>query len=66
MTDKILELLNDESDNYTDNNNYYKARYMQQIKNAFKHNSLKEMNENNEYTPMYINAYNLFKDNSYP
>ena len=49
--------------NYTDNNNYYKARYMQQIKNAFKHNSLREMNENNEYTPMYINAYNLFKDN---
>ncbi|MDA7713792.1 O-antigen ligase family protein [Candidatus Pelagibacter sp.] len=43
--------------------NGLKYRYFNQIYPVLKLNSIKEINNNNTYTPMYINAYDLFKKN---
>ena len=41
-----------------------KGKFMDQfISLIVKHDSIKELNNNNLYTPMYVNAYNLFKEN---
>jgi O-antigen ligase len=40
-----------------------KNRYFDQIYTVLKSNSIKEINNNNTYTPMYFNAYDLFKKN---
>ena len=40
-----------------------KNRYFDQIYNALKSKTIKEINNNNSYTPMYVNAYDLFKKN---
>tara|TARA_B110000858_G_scaffold184362_1_gene225497 strand:- start:319 stop:1575 length:1257 start_codon:yes stop_codon:yes gene_type:complete len=44
-------------------NNALKYRYVNQIIDVFKKDSLQEINNNNPYTPMYLNAYDLFKQN---
>ena len=43
----------------------FKKRYIDQIYNLFNHDSFQEANNdtNNNYTPMYVNAYYIFKDN---
>ena len=41
----------------------FKARYVNQIINIVKLDSVKEINKKNNYTPMYFNAYNIFKEN---
>ena len=46
-------------------NNALKYRYFDQVTNILKITSLQEMNNNNPYTPMYINAYDLFKKNKF-
>ena len=46
-------------------NNALKYRYFDQVTNVLKITSLQEMNNNNPYTPMYINAYDLFKKNKF-
>lgn len=46
-------------------NNALKYRYFDQVTNVLKMTSLHEMNNNNAYTPMYINAYDLFKKNKF-
>ena len=43
--------------------NALRYRYIDQITNLFKHNSFKEFNDYNSYTPLYFNAYNLYKKN---
>ena len=40
-----------------------KIRYIDEIYHVFKSDSLKEINDRNNHTPMYINAYDLFKKN---
>jgi len=40
-----------------------KNRYIDQIYNVLKFDSIKEMSNNNAYTPMYVNAFDLFKKN---
>ena len=40
-----------------------KNRYIDQIFNVLKFDSIKEMSNNNAYTPMYVNAFDLFKKN---
>ena len=41
-----------------------KGRYIDTFSSKLKHSSVKEFNNNdNPYTPMYFNAYNIFKDN---
>ena len=47
------------------NNTELKARYFTQIINVLKMHSLKEINNNNAYTPMYVNAYDIFKKNKF-
>jgi hypothetical protein len=42
-------------------NEAIKYRYFDQIYNVLKLDTFKEMNNNNAYTPMYFNAYDLFK-----
>ena len=44
-------------------NEAIKYRYFDQIYNVLKLDTFKEMNNNNAYTPMYFNAYDLFKKN---
>ena len=44
-------------------NNAIKYRYFNQFYEVLKNNSLKEINNNNAYTPMYVNAYDIFKKN---
>ena len=44
-------------------NEAIKYRYFDQIYNVFRYDTLKEINNNNAYTPMYFNAYDLFKKN---
>jgi O-antigen ligase len=44
-------------------NNALKYRYFNQIYNVLILDSFKEINNNNSYTPMYVNAYDLFKKN---
>ena len=41
----------------------FKNRYVNQIVNILKLKSIKEINNNNSYTPMYLNAYYIFKEN---
>ena len=41
----------------------FKARYTNQIVNVLKLKSFKKIHSSNEYTPMYLNAYYIFKDN---
>ena len=41
----------------------FKNRYVNQIVNILKLKSIKEINNNNSYTPMYLNAYYVFKEN---
>ena len=43
--------------------NAIKARYFSEIYNILKKDSVQEMNNNNSYTPLYFNAYDLFKKN---
>jgi len=47
------------------NNDAFQYRYFNQIVNVLKLPSLQEMNNNNAYTPMFINAYDLFKKNKF-
>jgi oligosaccharide repeat unit polymerase len=44
-------------------NNALKYRYFDQVADVLKMTSLQEINNNNPYTPLYINAYTLFKKN---
>ena len=44
-------------------NNAIKYRYFNQFYEVLKNNSLKEINNNNAYTPMYVNAYDIFRKN---
>lgn len=41
----------------------FKNRYYYEFKSLAKHNSIKGLNNNNSYTPMFFNAYFLFKEN---
>ena len=41
----------------------FKKRYVDQVVNILKLKSSKKINNNNSYTPMYINAYYVFKEN---
>ena len=47
------------------NNDAFQYRYFNQIVDVLKLPSLQEMNNNNAYTPMFINAYDLFKKNKF-
>ena len=40
-----------------------KIRYIDEINHVLKSNSFKEVHDNNNYTPLYFNAYDLFKKN---
>ena len=42
---------------------HFKARYVDQIVEILKLKSFKKINNNNSYTPMYLNAYYIFKEN---
>ena len=41
----------------------FKKRYVDQVVNILKLKSSKKINNNNSYTPMYLNAYYVFKEN---
>ena len=41
----------------------FKNRYVDQVVNILKLKSSKKINNNNSYTPMYLNAYYVFKEN---
>ena len=43
--------------------NEFKSRYYNEVVNLIKQDSFKKLNNINSYTPMYINAYVLFKEN---
>ena len=45
--------------------NWIKSRYLDQIYPIFMSGSIKEINNKNNYTPMYVNAYDLFKKNKF-
>ena len=47
------------------NNDAFQYRYFNQIVDVLKLPSLQEMNNYNAYTPMFINAYDLFKKNKF-
>ena len=47
------------------NNDAFQYRYFNQIVDVLKLPSLQEMNNNNAYTPMFINAYDLFRKNKF-
>ena len=40
-----------------------KDRYLDEIINQTKHDSFTEFNNSNKYTPMFVNAYTVFKEN---
>ena len=42
---------------------FFKDRYVNVFVSKTKYNSLIEFNNNNKYTPLYINAYTIFKEN---
>lgn len=44
-------------------NNGLIERYFKEINHVLKKESLKEINNNNQYTPLYLNAYDLYKKN---
>ena len=48
---------------HEDKNNKFKDRYITQIFSVLKMNSIMEINNSNSYTPMFFNAYGLFKQN---
>lgn len=51
-------------DSRSSNNSIYKQRFFGEFLGlVIKHDSMKELNNNNPYTPMYLNAYNIFKEN---
>ena len=41
----------------------YKNKFFDDIKESFTFETIKEFNDKNPYTPMYFNAYYIFKDN---
>ena len=42
---------------------YFKERYVAEIFGPLKHNSFREFNNSNKYTPLFLNAYTIFKEN---
>jgi len=50
---------------FVKNNDAFQHRYFDQIVDVLKLPSLQEMNNYNAYTPMFINAYDLFKKNKF-
>ena len=61
-----LILVTFSSDKINKKMDVFKYRFMGQFINiAIEYNTVKDINNNNPYTPMFFNAYYLFKDNKF-